>query len=292
MDVLVGTSDGLYRVDGDVTRLSNGGIRAMSGQWAIVDADEVMSLAGGPRVPLPARPNCVVSHGDGALIGTAEARLFRVAADGSVERDDTFDTIPTRGDWYTPWGAPPDTRSLAVTADAVPLVNVHVGGVWRGNGVDGQWTEVVDVDNDTHQVVASSSDARLVVAAAAVGFGRSVDGGQTFEWTADGLHASYCRAVAIAGDHVLVTASTGPSTNRGAVYRRPVDSSEPFVRCTDWFQYNIDTFQLAAAGDLAVVGTKGGDVYLSADAGATWEAVARSLPSIRCVVLQDPVTGR
>ena len=39
------------------------------------------------------------------------------------------------------------------------------------------------------------------------------------------LHATYSRAVAFAGDFVLLTASTGPRTDRGAVYRRPIDGA-------------------------------------------------------------------
>src|SRR5581483_984999 len=90
----------------------------------------------------------------------------------------SFDDIPTRSEWYTPWGGPPDTRSLTVTADGTPLVNVHVGGVWRGDA-DG-WNEVIDVDSDTHQVLASVDDPSVVIAAASVGFGSSHDGGRTF----------------------------------------------------------------------------------------------------------------
>ena len=97
-----------------------------------------------------------------------------------------------------------------MTADGVPLVNVHVGGVWRGDPDCGEWTEVVPVDNDTHQVLAAESGP-IVVVAAAVGFGSSTDGGQTFTWTTDGLHASYSVRSRSPATYVLVSASTGPS---------------------------------------------------------------------------------
>jgi hypothetical protein len=99
-------------------------------------------------------------------------------------------------------GGPPDTRSITVAADGTPFVNVHVGGVWRGDD-DGEWREVIDVDHDTHQILAADD---AVVAAAAVGYGQSNDGGRTFSWSTDGLHDTYCRAVAIADGIVLVTA--------------------------------------------------------------------------------------
>jgi len=123
--------------------------------------------------------------------------------------------------------------------------------------------------------------------AAAVGFGSSSDGGRTFTWTTDGLHATYSRAVAVSGDFVLLTSSTGPRTNRGAVYRRPIDSDGPFERCRDglpdWFAFNIDTFQLAGHRHQAAIGTSEGDVYLSEDEGSTWSLVAKDLPPIRCI---------
>jgi hypothetical protein len=166
------------------------------------------------------------------------------------------------------------------------LVNVHVGGVWRGE--DDEWTEVVPVDNDTHQVLAAASGSRVLIAAA-VGFGSSDDDGRTFTWTTDGLHATYSRAVAFAGEFVLLTASTGPRTNRGAVYRRPVDGDGPFERChdglPDWFAFNLDTFQLAARDSFAAIGTSDGEVYVSEDEGSSWALAAKDLPPIRCVAL-------
>jgi hypothetical protein len=161
-----------------------------------------------------------------------------------------------------------------------------VGGVWRDAG-DGTWTEVIDVDSDTHHVLAVDHH---VVVAAAVGFGASEDNGRTFRFTTDGLHASYCRAVAISGGYVLVTASTGPFTKQGAVYRRPLDSDEPFVRCAnglpDWFEDNIDTFQLAARGTDVAIGTYDGRLFHSRDAGASWTQLADGLDAIRCLALR------
>ena len=288
---MVGTTEGLFHLtDAGAEPVSSSATRAMSGNWAIVEDSGVVSLDGGvTATTAPLSAHCLTSLGDGALVGTERARLFTVAADGAVSPVVSFDRIPTRDDWYTPWGAPPDTRSLTVTADGVALVNVHVGGVWRGSLDGDDWTEVVAVDDDTHSVVAASSGSRVVIAAA-VGFGSSVDGGQTFTWTDDGLHGSYCRAVAFAGDHVLLSASTGPFTKKGAVYRRPIGGDGPFERCTsglpEWFPYNIDTFQLSADDRLAVFGTDDGEVYVSEDEGSTWTLAAKDLPAVRCFALR------
>jgi hypothetical protein len=291
VDVLVGTGEGLFRLsDSGIAPISSTDTVAMSGEWAIVEGADIVSLDSGATVTTaPLSAQCVAAYGDGALVGTERARLFELTGTGgALEPIESFDRIPTRDTWYTPWGAPPDTRSVTVTADGVPLVNVHVGGVWRGDSDSGDWTEVVPVHNDTHQVLAAASGPRVLIAAA-VGFGSSDDAGRTFTWTTDGLHATYSRAVAFAGDFVLLTASTGPRTNRGAVYRRPIDGEGPFERShdglPDWFAFNIDTFQLTARDNIAAIGTSDGEVYLSEDEGSSWALAAKDLPPIRCVAL-------
>ncbi|HET8728119.1 MAG TPA: hypothetical protein VFO41_11450 [Alphaproteobacteria bacterium] len=286
--ILVGTSDGLYELDGGpARRIIDGEIRATGGGWVIAGRD-IVSLGTGRRVGLDGpSPECVVPVDGGALVGTAEARLFRVsAADWTVGPVRGFDAIPTRDEWYTPWGAPPDTRCLSVGADGDWLVNVHVGGVWRSADSGESWTEIVPPGKDVHQVIA---DGGSVIAAAAAGFGRSDDGGANWSWSTAGLHADYCRAVAAAEGHELVTASTGPGTRRGALYRRPAGSAEPFERCMaglpDWFGYNLDTFQLAADGAVVLLGTREGNLYVSEDSGSTFSTLMTDLPAVRCVAI-------
>src|SRR5918995_1243424 len=88
------------------------------------------------------------------------------------------------------------------------LAGVHVGGVWRRQASG--WTEVVPAEADDHQVVAEGD---VVAVAAAVGVGQSDDGGVTWTWSDEGLHAPYCRAAAVADGWLLATASTGPGTS-------------------------------------------------------------------------------
>jgi hypothetical protein len=286
--VLVGTERGLLSVDDDVQLLAGESITAMSGQWVLVGDDRLVSLTSGVELKLETpRAWCLLDAGERLYVGTAEARLFSgPSSTPELAAVDSFDRIATRHEWYTPWGAPPDTRSLAASADGTLFVNVHVGGVWRQWADDG-WDEVISVDHDTHQVAANTDDDGVVVAAAAVGFGRSLDDGNTWDWTSDGLHASYCRAVAVADGIALVTASTGPQTRQGAIYRRPLRSDEPFEKChaglPEWFPFNLDTFQLAASGNAVDLGTKDGRVYRSLDSGATWELVVEELPPIHAV---------
>lgn len=273
--IVVGTVDGLFELelDGTCERLSDVPTTAVSGPWVVSDG----SIEG---VTVPAPALCVVDVQGAPLVGTVGAHVVH----GS-DPVTSFDAIPTRDQWYTPWGDPPDTRSIAASPEAGWLVNVHVGGVWRSPDAGGPWTEVVEVEADTHQVLARDSD---VVVATAVGFGHSPDGGASWTWTDAGLHHSYCRAVALCGDTVLLTASTGPFSKQGAVYRRSLSGGDDsFARCStdlpEWFEGNIDTFQLAADDRLAVFGTGAGTVYASDDQGSTWEVVTSDLPAIRCV---------
>jgi len=216
--------------------------------------------------------------------GTPAARVVLVGLEGGhlavvdpasndVEAVTAFDDVPGRDDWENPAGPFPDLRSIAVTSTGTWLVNVHVGGVWRSTDRGASWANVVPPEDDVHEVVAG--EAGRVVAAAAVGFGWSLDDGVSWEWTTDGLHASYCRAVAVDGDIAFVTASTGPSTADGRLYRGPLGSG--FAQCREGlpesFPFNLDTGCLSAGAVGVAFGTRDGRVWRSYDTGQRFEAV-------------------
>jgi hypothetical protein len=285
--VLVATAAGVLRIrpgaapepvtgPADAVHLTREGW-ALAGGVLLRNGEEVA------RLPEGLVGHCVLPYDGTVHVGTSRARVL--ALDGAVLLPLAgFDAIPARDEWYTPWGDPPDVRSMAALGGAL-FVNVHVGGVWRSDDAGQTWAEVVDVKSDTHDVVADEASG-AVVAAAAVGVGQSGDGGRTFDWTSAGLHGSYCRAAAVAGEWVLATASTGPFTRRAAVYRRLLAGDGAFERCTEWLPGNVDTHHLAASGPRAAFGTADGRVYWSTDAGATWDVAAERLPPVRCVVLE------
>lgn len=288
--LLVGTADGVVELalDGREVRRAQPDteITALSGDWAIA-GDRLLALDTGATVELPEglQPRCVLALGGGrALVGTDHARLVEVGGPSGPVLDTDFDAIPARAFWSTPWGGPPDTRSLAASP-AGTFAGVHVGGVWR-RGADG-WTEVVRSEVDDHQVAAVGA---TVAVAAAVGVGQSDDGGETWAWSDRGLHGSYCRSVAISDGWVLAGASTGPGDRQSAVYRRPLDDPErPFELCggelPHRFAHHIDTGALVAAGALAAIGAPTGEVYVSEDAGATWRCLTDNLPGVHCIDL-------
>lgn len=293
MDVLVGTSKGLWRAsrgpdeafgDRSVTAL---GI-APTGVLVLVEHREVW-LVGAVDTSLVASldeptGNCVVAFGDELLVGADDARILRVV-DGEVEPVTGFDTVEGRDGWYTPWGAPPATRSLAVDEHDVIYANVHVGGVVVSTDRGVSWKpSSIDVDSDVHEVVSPSAGT-LLAACGMGGLARTEDGGSTWSASHDGLHASYCRAVAVAGDTVLLSASTGPSTSRSAVYRRALDGAGAFSRCSDWLDDNVDSGCIGAGGQHAAFGTSDGRCFVSRDAGVTWDLAAEGLGAVSAVVV-------
>ncbi|HEV2451204.1 MAG TPA: hypothetical protein VGS62_04695 [Streptosporangiaceae bacterium] len=234
------------------------------------------------------RGTCVAETRAGVLVGTAEARLLRLE-DGVLRPVAGFDAAEGRAGWYTPWGGPPDTRSITEGDHAV-LINVHVGGVLRSSDGGTSWHPTIEIDADVHRVMAHPLVPGRIYAACAGGLAVSDDDGTSWTISAEGLHAHYCRGVATTGDHVLVSASEGPGGRYSALYRGAPDGSG-LQRCRaglpEWFGTNIDSLSLDASSSagLAAFGTAAGSIFLSEDEGAIWRLAADKLPPVTCVVI-------
>jgi len=299
--ILVGTVGGLWSLEEGrspspvahdahtVTALARDGERT----WAIVDGKTLWVHDGGWRTVASVdgpEATCLAPTATGLILGTEKAHLRHLDGDRLVPLE-SFETVEDRKSWYTPWGDPADVRSIAATsAPGSPIyVNVHVGGVVRSLDGGRSWTPTLDIEVDVHQVIAHPDRPELVLVAAYDGFGISRDAGASWEFVTAGMHAHYCRAVAIADEVVLISASTGPGGKRPALYRRALDGEREFERCREglptWFDDNIDTGCLAAAGPVVVAGTEDGHVFRSLDAGKTWEMIAEGLPAVRCILV-------
>lgn len=150
--------------------------------------------------------NCVQPSPETVWVGADSARLFRLEGDRLVE-DPGFAATPGREEWHTPWGGPPDVRSMSLDIDGVLYVNVHVGGIVR-YGPDGP-SPTLDIHADVHQVVAHPERSGAVVAACALGLAESMDGVE-FTFRTEGLDHRYSRAAALDGDIILISSSRGP----------------------------------------------------------------------------------
>jgi hypothetical protein len=298
--ILVGTGSGLWQLEGEtstsVEALAGRAVTALAFDgptiWAIVDGSALWECRDGAwkshaSIDGPST-TCVAATSAGPLVGTEQAHLFRLT-DAELARVDSFETAEGREAWYTPWGDPADVRSIAVSIDGTLHVNVHVGGVVRSRDGGTSWAPTVDIESDVHQVLAHPTRAEVVLVASAEGLGVSRDGGDSWQFATTGLHAHYMRAVAVAREHVLVSASTGFHGRRSAIYRRRLEGGTRFERCVEglpkWFDDNIDTACLAAAGPLVVFGTGDGRVFRSIDAGERWERVIKGLPPVGCVAI-------
>jgi len=294
--ILVATRDGLHTLDqrGHDAAVEHAGrsvtavVRDGPQLWAILDRAQVWYSPEGEWrhvATLEGVPATCIAMTDAIHVGSSRARLFRLI-DGALEPLKAFDVADGRDTWYTPWGGPPDTRSISEWGDDV-YVNVHVGGILHTGDNGATWSPTIDIDADVHQVATADG---LVLAAGARGLSTSTDKGETWSLRTDGLDARYSRAVVVCGDRVLLSASEGPRGGRAGVYRADL-AGGAFERCRtglpEWFDENIDTYCLDALNDgsYAAFGTADGRVYGSDDGGLRWLELITGLPSVQHLLL-------
>jgi hypothetical protein len=296
--ILVATTDGLHELDDRAVpegvhhtgRAVTTVVQWEKQLWAIVDGTELWHTAevdGWTHLSdlEPYQGTCLGFMKNDVLVGSSEARLFRLVGD-SLEPVAAFDRAEGRSTWYTPWGGPPDTRSISEWDDAV-YVNVHVGGVLRTEDGGETWAPTIDIDADVHQVTTAEG---MVLAACADGLAVSTDRGATWSERTDGLEHLYARAVTVCGDTLLMSASKGPRGGEAAVYRAPL-AGGAFERChagvPDWFDDNIDSHCLDSPpdGSFAAFGTSEGRLFASTDQGSTWTEIATGLPAVNRVLV-------
>jgi len=104
------------------------------------------------------------------------------------------------------------------------------------------------------------------------------------------LHATYCSAVAFAGDDILVAASDVHFASEGGLYRRRIvdgDSKLARVRggLPEWCAGIIDTHCIATQGESVAAVDHGGNLYSSRDAGRTWHRAAAGLENPSSVLI-------
>jgi hypothetical protein len=290
--ILVATTGGIVEFPDRVPALEGREVKALAvhngDRYALADSSTVLREGGDGWQELGQvegrRANCIMPSRHGLFVGTSEAHLVR-EVDGEFTTVEEFESAPGRDDWFTPWGGPPDVRSLAEDESGALYCNVHVGGILKSEDGGVNWMPTIEIGSDVHEITTSS---QVVLAATAWGLGSSDDGGATWEFDDEGLHATYARAVAVADDTVIMSVARGPRGGESTLYRRPLDVPGSFTRCSGlpgWFSDNVNTGSVSAQGATVAFGTEDGELYLSDDSGATFERVADQLPPVRWVEL-------
>ena len=299
--ILVGTADGIHEIE-ESGRRGPGRHAGTPREAAVVapEGDRLWSILGGRAIWRTEGPDgwthvadleglratCLAATRAGVVVGTSEAHLFCFrTTDDALEPVTSFDQAPGRERWFTPWGGPPDTRSISEDGGAV-YVNVHVGGILRTADLGQTWQPTLQIENDVHKVLARPG---RLYAASARGLAVSPDGGATWTFHDEGLHAGYCRSVAVCGDALLLSAAEGPSGRRTALYRGTLEGASlqrGGKGLPEFFDAHIDSLCLDAVpgGELAAFGLGDGSVYASLDQGESWDLVASGLPRILSVL--------
>ena len=260
--------------------------RAPSGEWTVVATSEL-------------ELSCCMTGRDAIYVGTDDARMLRLRHGGSVlDPIDGFDNVAGRKAWFAGsaivngqrLGPPLGIRSVAANSNgSILFANVHVGGIPRSMDGGKTWQPTLDINSDVHEVRAHQANTDIVVAASAIGLCISRDAGATWIIERDGLHASYCSAVAFSGDDILVSASIDHFAAQGRIYRRPIRPDGDIVAVEGglptWINGIADTGCIATNGSTIVVVDRAGALYLSTEFGLAWSRSSSELPTPSSVLI-------
>lgn len=240
-----------------------------------------------------ARANCLAQLAGRIFIGAEDARMWVMPSEGGdAERIESFDAVPTRDEWDTPWGGPPDVRSLAIIAGEEPAIyaDIHVGWIVRSLDLGKTWTQLRDsLHRDVHRVNSHRAEPDRVYAATAQGCFISEDRGESWEQhLAPFEPRNYQRCVMPDfgdPDLILCTASLGPhpegETGCEAMVFRTPDRGGTWERAheglPEHFYHNINTHMLAASvqrpGVFAFHDAEE-SVYLTTNGAGEWRQIA------------------
>ncbi|HEX4448873.1 MAG TPA: hypothetical protein VH044_19165 [Polyangiaceae bacterium] len=287
--------DGLFVVTGDerTQEMANQAVRGLAadgrgGALAIVGGHSLRRRAPGGEWATVATSefelSCCVAVGDTIYVGTEDARILRLShAGAALDPVDGFDRVAGRDTWYAGSaivdgrrrGPPLGIRSVAASANGdVLFANVHVGGIPRSTDGGKTWQPTIAIETDVHEVRAHHAHPNVVVAASAVGLCISRDAGATWTIEREGLHASYCSAVAFSGDDILVAASSDHFASEGRIYRRPIRPDGGIAAVEGGLPARIegiaDTGCIATSGSTIAVVDGAGTLYVSTEFGWAW----------------------
>lgn len=223
------------------------------------------------------------------LVGTEKARLASVNHEMEFIRD--FDELENRSKWSTPWGGPPDVRSLAGNENVL-YANIHVGWIVRSLDQGKSWQSITNgLAKDVHMVTTDPLNPNIVMTATARGFHISTDYGENFKqrWN---IPLQYQRATFAFPDKniYLVSVSKGSSGGSSELYRSE-DQGKTWhnvIGLPQNISNNINTYQITGLkGGKAYVIIENEKIFKSTDYGYEWELLIDDLPKSYQVILPD-----
>lgn len=259
--------------------------RKPSGEWkCLASSESVLSVT--------------FAVDDNVYAGTDDAHVLLLNEQGEFDQIDCFDSIEGRDSWLAGTaiidgkevGPPLGIRSMSGAANGRLFANVHVGGIPRSEDGGATWKPTIDVELDAHEVRVSPYNVNIIAAATALGLCMSWDAGNSWSVQTDGLHDSYCSAVAITVDHIFVAASEGHFTQEGAIYRRSVEPSKARLEkvgagLPNWLGGIADTSCIASKGDDMALVSASGEVFTSIDSGHNWRKREETVAGVSSVLI-------
>ena len=243
---------------------------------------------------------------DGSLfVGVEPAGIYRRRAGEEVlEPLSSVEELPTYSTWNFPTSPHmPNIRWLTFSAERPDTVyaGVEVGGVLRSDDAGGQWKELREgLHLDIHGVAVASGDENVLYAATGRGFYRSMDRGDTWQSSADGLQGIYLVPVAAHAlrPEVVFSASThgrprywrDRDEGAAATVYRSLDSGGTWKAILgeppNTLAASVDALLMDPdAPDTVYAGTVDGKIFAGESLGDSWSIVAEGLPAVRALAV-------
>jgi photosystem II stability/assembly factor-like uncharacterized protein len=239
-----------------------------------------------------------VSPLDGAIYAGTEPSALFVSRDGGDSWRELagMRNLPSAPTWSfppRPWTS--HVRAIAPSYEDPDLVvvGIELGGIVRSTDGGETWQDQrPGAQPDCHSLSAHPAAPDLLYEAGGGGFARSADFGDSWESVNEGMSLHYVWGLAVdAEDPALVYASaaSGPYRAHGrgasgaAIYRKEGD--EPWQTVLE----DLDAFPYALCPDpetpgVLYAGLGDGTILCGAEAGESWEEIARVSPGLEALV--------
>ncbi len=231
--------------------------------------------------------------------GTEPACIFKSDDLGDSWTElESLRRLRSRKDWTFP--GPPHVahvRGIGLDANDPAMIfgAVEEGWLVRSNDGGQTWNNIIDgTEFDSHTVTILPDDSGVIVAASGKGLYRSDDRGQNFDRCDDGIDHPYLINVVVHPDRptVLFTAGAGAPPPRwrdeggpGAGFYKSDDAGLNWQQLTGGLPDRIAPAPRSIAVDPAdperiFVGLNDGEIWTSADSGASFSSFAAGLPPV------------